>query len=170
MTYMQTSITILWVLVLIQFLFLYLLTRTFVKFTEKFKITDGNKTKIGDEIPKTSAKDQYGNSINSIDIKRTFSKLIFLSDSCGSCIKISEDLDQLSESESFLVVKENKNKKSSLNLNDQEHQFPIIRSSTVFHAYGVKQVPTIISISSEGRILNIDYSINTNDFLKIMNK
>lgn len=161
----------LWIIVIIQLIFLYLLTKSLALFIDKFHKKTETSTesnllvKKGDNIPVFSAKDQWNNKINSLYFNGVVTKLLFLSDTCGTCIDVLKQLSQKSSTD-YLVIKDN-NDKSSLYLDDKEHKFPIVRSTEIMKMFGIKKVPLLVFLDKDG-IINSTAEISDSSNLNLL--
>ncbi|WP_147273859.1 TlpA family protein disulfide reductase [Fontibacillus phaseoli] len=97
-----------------------------------------------------------GRKVRSETFPGRVSKLIFLSDSCGSCIEVLNQLANYSLSNHFLVLKSDPEPYSDADLEDISYKFPIFRSSKIVEMFGIQRVPTILTINAEGRIERVD--------------
>lgn len=155
MSALEISNIILWILITIQFMFMFMLTKTFVDFTKNFS-KDSYTIKVGDELPSLKARDQYDKYITLNDVKGKITKLIFLSDHCSTCFRVLDTLKQEPTATHFLVIKEDKRKKRALENDEQKYKFPILRSSKIISKLGIERVPTIVTINNNGIVSSID--------------
>lgn len=110
----------------------------------------------GDFLPLFKARDQMGRKVRSELLPGRVSKLIFLSDSCGSCIEVLKQLESHSQRNDFLVLKSDPEPYSDADLGDISYDFPILRSSKVVEMFGIQRVPTVVTVTEEGRIERVD--------------
>lgn len=111
---------------------------------------------VGDFLPLFKGRDQMGRKVTSEKLPGRISKLIFLSDSCGSCIEVLRQLAGLSQASHFLVLKSDPEPYSDVDLEDISYKFPIFRSSKVIEMFGIQRVPTVVTVNAEGRIESVD--------------
>ncbi|OMF60469.1 hypothetical protein MKY66_02260 [Paenibacillus sp. FSL R5-0766] len=152
----------LWIIVLIQLVFMYLLTKSMVSFINKFQETapvDSTAVDVilGEQVPVFKGKDQRGNIFDSLKIQNSsITKLLFLSDECGTCNEVLDRLSNIPDPNKYLVIKRDINKDIPLTLSDKEQRHPIIRSTKVMNIFGVKKVPLFITLDKNGVIQGID--------------
>lgn len=111
---------------------------------------------VGDSLPLFKGRDQMGKKVRSELLPGRVSKLIFLSDSCGSCIEVLKRLASHSQRNDFLVLKSDPEPDSDADLGDTSYDFPILRSSKVVEMFGIQRVPTVVTVTAEGRIERVD--------------
>lgn len=112
--------------------------------------------KVGDFLPQFKGRDQMGRKVRSEELPGRLSKLIFLSDSCGSCVEVLKQLAGYSQRNQFLVLKGDPEPYSDADLGDISYKFPILRSSKIIEMFGIQRVPTVVTVNAEGRIESID--------------
>ncbi|WP_410770611.1 TlpA family protein disulfide reductase [Fontibacillus sp. BL9] len=111
---------------------------------------------VGDFLPLFKGRDQTGRKVKSEELPGRVSKLIFLSDSCGSCIEVLKQLASHSQKNHFLVLKSDPEPYSDADLGDISYKFPILRSSKIVEMFGIQRVPTVVTVNAEGRIQSVD--------------
>ncbi|MNO12391.1 hypothetical protein D3C76_20010 [compost metagenome] len=156
-TYLISNIG-LWIAVLIELVFILLLSRTLVAFINKFQksIPSNNeqaKVKVGDHLPIFKGKDQQNNVIDSLQMPSVITKLLFLSDTCGTCIETQKYLEDLTSFEDLLVIKSGSDK--DVRTDDKQYNYKIVRSSTIMENFGIERVPTIITLDANGIVQKI---------------
>ncbi|WP_334076810.1 hypothetical protein [Paenibacillus sanfengchensis] len=110
----------------------------------------------GDFLPLFKGRDQMGRKVRSETFPGRITKLIFLSDSCASCIEVLKRLDHSPRNKHCLVIKGDPEPYSNADLEDISYDFPIFRSTKVVAMFGIQRVPTIVTVSAEGRIERVD--------------
>ncbi|MNW58205.1 hypothetical protein D3C74_360530 [compost metagenome] len=111
---------------------------------------------MGDLLPLFKVRDQFGKKIISERIPGKISKLIFLSDTCGLCYEVLQMLANQPSVHNYLVFKGDEDTYTNVSQKDFHYKFPIIRSSKVVDLFGIKRVPTILTVDSVGIIERID--------------
>lgn len=111
---------------------------------------------VGDFLPLFKGRDQMGRKVRSELLPGRVSKLIFLSDSCGSCIEVLKQLASHPQRSHFLVLKSDPEPYTDADLGDISYDFPILRSSKVVEMFGIQRVPTVVTVNAEGRIEQVD--------------
>lgn len=168
-TILMVSNILLWVFLGIILVFIYLLTRIFVTHINNFNEDTVKKAlNIDDKLPSFKAKDQRGGLISSDQIIGSVTKLIFLSDHCGSCYQVLDKLQHGTGRQNYLVLKPDRPKDSSLNINDKQYNFPLIRSTRLMNSFGIEKVPLIVSINQGGIITEIHELKDTEELTPIL--
>lgn len=111
---------------------------------------------VGDYLPLFKGRDQMGRKVRSETFPGRITKLIFLSDSCASCIEVLKRLEQSPRTNHCLVIKGDPESYSNADLEDTSYDFPIFRSSRIVSVFGIQRVPTIVTVGAEGRIERVD--------------
>ncbi|GIO86516.1 hypothetical protein J25TS5_34480 [Paenibacillus faecis] len=111
---------------------------------------------VGDYLPLFKGRDQMGRKVRSETFPGRVTKLIFLSDSCASCIEVLKLLEYSPRTNHCLVIKGDPEPYSNADLEDISYEFPIFRSSRVVSVFGIQRVPTIVTVGAEGRIERVD--------------
>ncbi|MEK4063243.1 MULTISPECIES: hypothetical protein [Paenibacillus] len=70
--------------------------------------------------------------------------------------------------QNYLVLKPDRPKDSSMNINDKQYNFPLIRSTRLMNSFGIEKVPLIISISQGGFITEIHDLKDTEELTSIL--
>ncbi len=112
--------------------------------------------KVGDFLPLFKGRDQMGRKVKSEELPGRVSKLIFLSDSCGSCVEVLKQLSGYPQRNHCLVLKGDPEPYSDADLGDISYKFPILRSSKIIEMFGIQRVPTVVTVNAEGRIESVD--------------
>ncbi|MNW44068.1 hypothetical protein D3C74_212850 [compost metagenome] len=111
---------------------------------------------VGDLLPLFKVRDQFGKKITSERIPDKITKLIFLSDTCGLCFEVLQMLANQSGIQNYIVFKSDEDTFPNVSHKDFHYKFPIIRSSKVVDLFGIKNVPSIVTLDSVGIIERID--------------
>ncbi|MEK4513145.1 hypothetical protein EJP82_22645 [Paenibacillus anaericanus] len=111
---------------------------------------------VGDVLPLFKVRDQMGKKITSEKITGSITKLIFLSDTCGFCFEVLQHLANKPSIKNHLVFKSDEDTYLKTGHKDFHFMFPIVRSTEVVDLFGVKRVPTILTLGPTGIIERID--------------
>ncbi|MNW46192.1 hypothetical protein D3C74_234750 [compost metagenome] len=111
---------------------------------------------VGDLLPLFKVRDQFGKKIISERIPGEISKLIFLSDTCALCFEVLQMLANQPSVHNYLVLKGDEDTYSNVSHKDFHYKFPIIRSTKVVDLFGIKRVPTILTLDSARIIERVD--------------
>jgi len=152
------SVLILSVIVIIEMIFMYKLTKSIRDFLIKFKTMDDrivpNTLKIGERAPVISVKNQYNKALNFKNYKVNI--LIFKDELCGSCKDITFKLHNLIDDSSY--------RKSKTNISILQQDLPSTKMLNMFDHYihkkpfidySIDRVPTVFIINNHGEIISI---------------
>ncbi|MNW41599.1 hypothetical protein D3C74_187430 [compost metagenome] len=111
---------------------------------------------VGNLLPLFKVRDQFGKKIISEKVPGKVTKLVFLSDTCGLCFEVLQMLANQSGGYNYLVFKGDEDTYPNVSHKDLHYNFPIIRSTKVVDLFGIKRVPTIVTLDSTGIIERVD--------------
>lgn len=109
-----------------------------------------------------------GGVISSDKFLGNITKLIFLSDHCGSCFQVLDKLEEQTLINNYLVIKSDKSKDSSLDIDDRKYKFSIVRSTKIMNIFGIEKVPTLLSFNQKGTVEDITELKDLNNLVSML--
>lgn len=161
---------LLWLFMILQTVFIYLLTKSIVQFLNRFKLEKANTklATVGAKAPLFRELSDNGEIIKLSDFNQKYTILFFAKDTCNVCKTTLVTLNKINLSlpvplRMIIVAPEQvEEKKLSYPLNDYT---TLVRSDSIIANYEVYEVPAIILIDPNGIIAN-KYSNDKLDDLK----
>lgn len=149
---------ILWVVVIIQTLFIFLLTKSITHFLKNLRIekTNSNLLAAGKKAPLFKETDNEGNLVKLSDFNNSFTLLFFADDICNMCketfILIKNKIPP--SIRVIVIADENPELENLSNLVTHKNMY-LIRSNDLSVNYQIKEVPTLFLLDKEGMIKKI---------------
>lgn len=172
MNWIVISQVSLWILMIIQLIFMYLLMKTIGQFLYRFRLSangiEEQKLQIGEPSPLFRAKNQNGEIVRLADHKESMTLLVFASNTCSLCHQVVEHkLPSIVTPYDIRVLIISKD----LFLPENELNIPnvhVIESQEIFENYFVEITPYIILVNSENIIEGIFNNNNLSSLSEVL--
>ncbi len=153
--FLTISNYLLWVVLIIQTLFIFYLTKLIVNFLNRFRLVGNSiqeiRLEVGQEAPLFRSKNHLGEVVKLKDGSQRYTLLIFGSKSCSSCSEVIKNVSSQINNRNlrvFIIY-------NSDSVNEEVHpteKVHHIYSSDIFENYYVSKVPHIFLIDPSGMI------------------
>lgn len=152
----------LWIIVLVQSLVIFFLTKYVVEFLNRFRLVKYNIEDIGikpgEKAPFFRTRDIQGNLVKLTNNNGRATLLCFVSDSCDSCITLLKDFNLLvdrfnSRVKIITVVKASAEEKL---LPSTTYASTVVKTDELFFSYNIQKTPTFVLIDNDFRVLAVE--------------
>jgi thioredoxin-related protein len=162
MSFVDLSVIILWLVVIVQSIIIYYLSKYVVDFLNSFKISNNKAASIqllvGQKAPLFREEDQNKMVVKLSDSRDKNTILLFVSNDCMFCKELLPKLYLIPQQLDLRIIVISQSKLDTNNL-DFTH-ISILQSELLFRSYFVKTVPEMFLLDSLGYIV-IKEQINT---------
>lgn len=149
---------VLWGVVIVQTLFIFLLTKSITHFLNNFRMekTSSNSLTVGQKAPLFKEVDERGQLIKLSDFNNSFTLLFFADDLCNMCKEtFSLIKGKIPQSTRVLIIADENPKIETLSTLINESNMFLIRSNDISINYQIKEVPTLFLLDTDGMIKKI---------------
>lgn len=150
----------LWIVVILQTLFIILLTKSIKHFLNNLRLNENNKAKDEKMAPLFREIDIKGNIIKLKDSKFPTNLLFFGSDTCNICKEtLVEIKSKVPNYIRTIVIANEQPPNDYLSSLIEESNIVLIRSDALFVNYNINETPTLFLIDSRG-VIQSEYDNN----------
>lgn len=153
---------ILWIVVIVQTLFIFLLTKSITHFLNNLRIekTNSNLLTVGKKAPLFKEVDEKGSLIKLSDFNDSFTLLFFADDVCNICKETFALIkNKIPDSMRLVIIADENPGIESLSTLVSENNMSLIRSNDIPINYQINEVPTLFLLDKYHVIKEI-YSHN----------
>ncbi|WP_157721976.1 TlpA family protein disulfide reductase [Tumebacillus avium] len=172
-TFLVISNIVLWVVVILQFLLFFTMTRSVSQFLKRFQInaTDTAQNAVlllGSRAPLFSELDHRGEIVTLNKNEGRATLLLFTLDTCSICQSIIEKLPQLFKDSPDLRVIVVAPEDLGAPVKPIPDGVSMIRSHSIMENYKIQNVPFFVLIDAQGYVADFDHIGNISDLIEVM--